>query len=205
MASKKQSIAGEALGLFTDFVQGVRQGLKRKGGTDKQLESLREEHIIDAIVNLIMAPVQSILQFLDRTVSVTMDLTRTMAQLIADGKYNWVNPDIAKHFSIQPNEGSRPTELHLLWYNKVMTSDQVLADMDRQGLRPATFLELLWLGIQHPLLQPDFPIIALGTVVRVDGHRIVACLCRSVRGRCLRLYRFVFKWNECCRFAALRK
>ncbi|HXK36835.1 MAG TPA: hypothetical protein VJ553_04615, partial [Candidatus Paceibacterota bacterium] len=78
------------------------------------------------------------LRFLDRTVSVTMDLAKTAAQLIADGTYDWVNSDIATRFSIQPEEGIRTAEVHLLHYNKRMTSDQVIADMDRQGLRPAT-------------------------------------------------------------------
>jgi len=205
MASKKQSLAGEGLGLFTDFVQGIRNGVKRAGGTDKQLESLRDERVIAAIVNLLMVPVQKVLEFLDRTVSISMDLTRSMLQLVADGRYDYVNPDIAKQCGITTGEDTRTTEVHLLHYNKQMTSDQVIADMDRQGLRPATFLELLWLGIRHPLLQLDFPIIALGTVLQVGGYRSVACLDRSGRGRLLDLGWFDGEWDEGCRFAAVRK
>ena len=41
MASKK-STAGEALGLFTDFVQGVRGEIKKVGGNDAHLEGLRD-------------------------------------------------------------------------------------------------------------------------------------------------------------------
>lgn len=205
MASKKKSMAGEALGLFTDFVNGVREELKRRDGTDEQLESLRDKTVIATIVNLIMVPVQAVLQYLDRTISITMDLSKTMAQLIADGKYDWVNESIQKHFSVQVQEGSRTTEVHLLHYKKDMSTDAVLADMDRQGLRPMTFLELLWIGIRYPELQRDFPIVALGTVQQVSGDRSVACLCRYGSGRGLDLSWVGVVWGEDFRFGAVRK
>ena len=205
MASKKPSLAGDGLGLFTDFVQGVREGLKHAGGTDKQLEGLREESLIATVVGLLMVPVRAVLQFLDRTISITPDLSKTMTQLIADGRYDWVNGDVAKHFSIASGQGVHPVDVHLLHYNKQMTSDQVLADVERQGLRPVTFQELLWIGIQHPELQRTFPIIALGTVVQVHGYRYVACLGRGDRERSLYLRWSDGEWHEVCRFAAVRK
>jgi hypothetical protein len=88
-----------------------------------------------------------------------------------------------------------------------MTSQKVLDDMDRQGLRPATLLELLWLGIQHPQLQLEFLIIALGTVVWVDGYHYVASLdWDNELERGLYLYHFDDDWSEKnCRFAAVCK
>jgi hypothetical protein len=202
MASKKQSVAGKALALFTS----VRQGLKRRGGIGKQLESLREPAVIAAIVSLTMVPVAVALQPVDHTVSITMDLSKSMAQLLVDGKYDWVDGDIAKHFSVEPEKGRVIRDIHLLHYNKLMLTDAILADMERQGLRPLTFLELFWIGIQYPSLQRDFHVVALGTVRQVSlDLPCVVHLYRSRCGRSLNLHWIYDYWNEDCRFGAVRK
>ena len=139
------------------------------------------------------------------TFEVGIDQTRTLDQLIAVGKYDWVSPDLTKYFTIAPGADYIVTLLTLLNFNQEMTSEQVLVEMDRLGLRPATLQELLSLGAQRPELQKEFPVIALGTVVRVSGDRRVAFLYRGDRERYLYLFWFAGQWCEYCRFAAVRK
>ena len=87
-----------------------------------------------------------------------------------------------------------------------MTSEQVLADMDRQNLRPATAWELFTLGAQrHNLPQKGIAIIALGTVVQVLGVRYVSGLHHIDSGRSLDLDWFDYEWYEGYRFAAVRR
>ncbi|MEK9208495.1 MAG: hypothetical protein AAB910_00275 [Patescibacteria group bacterium] len=193
---------GKAFEVFKALVDAVLA----LGGNDADLERiLTSKDLRGKIAQLIVGTKRTAIEFLDRTISVMMDLTKTTVQLIADGKYDWVNSNIVKHFSFGTGDGTRTAEVHLLRYNKRMTSDEVIADMDRQGLRPATFLELLWIGIQHSGLQLEFPIVALGTVAEVDGHRDVAYLDRYDRARDLYLYWFGSGWIGYYRFAAVRK
>lgn len=206
MASKSKLSVGRGIGLITDFFTQLTKEVERlKRDPETVLERLREPGIITAIASMIVATAQVALKCSDRTVSITMDLSKTMTQLIANGRYGSVIPAIANHFSVPSGEGDRTIVVHLLHYNEQMISDFVLADMGSQGLRPATFLELLWIGIQHPLLQREFPIIALGTVAWVGHDRSVVCLGPSVRLRALYLSPYDGGWAESCRFAAVSK
>ncbi len=87
-----------------------------------------------------------------------------------------------------------------------MTSEQVLVEMNRLGLRPADLRELLSLGVQQPkLLQEKHLIVALGDVFQINGDRLVAYLSRSDSVRDLNLDWFDDEWSGICRFAAVRK
>lgn len=140
-------------------------------------------------------------------VTVCVDYTRTLAQLITDGNYDWVNRHITdENFPSPIGQGAVRVDLILLEYPASMTSRQVLADMDREGLRPATVWELLSLGVQRKELpENETIIVALGMVVEVDGPRRVAYLGRSDRARYLRLDWFDSDWGGGCRCAAVRK
>ncbi|KKR48343.1 MAG: hypothetical protein UT86_C0007G0022, partial [Candidatus Magasanikbacteria bacterium GW2011_GWC2_40_17] len=86
------------------------------------------------------------------------------------------------------------------------STDEVLAEMDRHGLRPALYEELLAFGAKYPDEQRQFPIIALGSVWRGFGGRLrVAYLSRGGSERSLSLYWFGGDWNGFCRFLAVRK
>ncbi|MCG2695058.1 hypothetical protein L6261_03190, partial [Candidatus Parcubacteria bacterium] len=85
------------------------------------------------------------------------------------------------------------------------TSEQVIAEMDKVGYRPATIWELLALGIAQPNLQMEFPIIALGSLCVLGGERRVAGLYRDAVGRSLYLGWFGRDWRDDCRFAGVRK
>ena len=135
---------------------------------------------------------------------VCVDQTRTLAQLVADGKYDWVNQNITKfQFALGTERVS--TDIVLLHFGRSVTSEQVRAEMERLGLRPADVRELLSLGAQEPNLQRDFSIIALGAVAKVDDYRYVAYLHRSDHVRYLDLYWFGSEWVGFYRFAAVHK
>jgi hypothetical protein len=138
-------------------------------------------------------------------VKVCVDNTRTLAQLIAQGKYDWVHPDIAKNFTIESGMGAVSIDIVLFHFDKKMTTEQVLAEMDRLGLRPIILRELLSLGAQRPVLQREFPIVALGQMQQVLGGRRVAFLDRFGSERSLHMDWADGYWSDLCRFAAVRK
>jgi hypothetical protein len=141
-------------------------------------------------------------QSVDRTVTVTMDLSKALDQLIADGRFGWVYFEVKDLFTATLEAGIQSREIHLIQYNKEIRSADALVEMERQGFRPATLLELLWIGIQHPQLQPQFEIVALdvpsrNVIVVLSREDSSSCnLCTCPRGNYL---------GEHFRFAAVRK
>lgn len=127
----------------------------------------------------------------------------SLTDLIAQGKYDWVNSDItADNFPVDglvnPDEETR-----LFHFNQEMSSDDVVAEMDKEGWKPATIWHLLILGIKNPELQKQFPTIALGSVWR--GFVPVLPWDGIHRRRNLGLRRLDVRWFGVCRFLAVRK
>ena len=84
------------------------------------------------------------------------------------------------------------------------STDEVLAEMDRNGLRPALYEELLGFAEKYPDEQKKYPIVALGSEAYVDGDRRVAYLWDNDRGRLLGLPWLGRGWSGHYRFLAVR-
>lgn len=140
------------------------------------------------------------------TFPVSVDYRRTLAEMISAGRYDRINSDItAEHFPIK-GEGQQPVELALFHFNRVISSDDAIREMDQAGYRPAKIEELLALGVKRPDLQRQFPIIALASPWQGSGGlRCVPCLSEWYGGRALDLRWFEGGWAESCRFPAVRK
>lgn len=211
--AKKTTSSGQALGLITDFIVGLRAALRSQGGTDVDLEKLRVPALHQIIAAyLVGMPVtigtavkndaMKALEFVDQSMQVTIDPTWSTDQLIAiGGFYDNDSRDIIDRFHDVTKPCDRSVMVHLLHYNIPMSSSSVLFDMERQGLRPATFLELVWIGIQHSTL--DHQIAALGSVAGVHDEQRVASLIG--RKRRLQLSWMDHQWSMACRFAAVGK
>lgn len=85
------------------------------------------------------------------------------------------------------------------------STDEVLAEMDRKGLRPALYEELLGFAEKYPDEQRKYPIVALGSGAHVHGGRRVAYLWDDDDSRNLYLYWIGGDWDDHCRFLAVRK
>lgn len=142
----------------------------------------------------------------DPILKVTVDYGQTLAEMIASGKYDWVNSDItSERFPIQ-GEGKAERELVLVHLGRIVSTDEALAKMDRGGFRAAKIEELLALGAACPELQKKFPIVALGShFVNQYGDRIFAYLDWSGNERNLSLGWDGYGWGGIFRFLAVRK
>ena len=212
----KPSKAGQGLGLLGTFINGVRSILESTyGKTVHNLERMADPRLHQIVAaylaglpvtigETVKTPSCCSLQLVERTIPVTMDLSKTVAQLIGLGKYDWVNPEFVNTFQADPGTGKLSSNIELLYYGRSKDSEDVLADMAHHGLRAATFLELLWIGIRYPQLQLGFPIVALGSVVERIGGRRVAYLDHTDLNRNLDCHLFDFKYYSRCRFAAVR-
>lgn len=136
---------------------------------------------------------------------VTVDYGLTLEEMVAAGRYDRKNTDItAGHFPLV-RSGAMDVGIVLVHFNRYITSDEALRELDKMGFRPAKLEELLAFGARFREVQREFPIMALGSVWRHFGPRRVPCLWGSSGRRRLSLLWFGHVWDESCRFAAVRK
>lgn len=138
------------------------------------------------------------------TVVVNCDLS--LENMIKAGGYDYVNPDItAKRFPLEVS-GSEEIETRLVHFGRDISTDAVLAELEKLGLRAATIEELLAFGAANPALQRQFPIAALGSVcVDSDEDRCAPYLNEDLSKRDLGLYWIDYDWGDHWRFLAVRK
>jgi hypothetical protein len=191
------------------FLTVLSQQGVTKEGLDAMIETGLFSDLCEASLNGLSGvdrdEVRKLFGLSPKTLRIVVDYSLSLEQMITAGKYDWSNSDItAKRF---PLKGSGKVELEpkLFYFGRDMSSDNVIAEMDKEGFRPCTIEELLAIGEQHPELQRKFPLVALGSVAKVNGNRHVACLFRDGSGRELHLGWFGHGWHVVCRFPAVRK
>ena len=203
MARAKSEYLG-AYGTVGEILKSLVDDLLATVGdkADSALDNLRDKDVRRKVVEILVASVQALRQ----KFTFTVDYSRSLAEMIAAGRYDWTNSDInAANFPIK-GEGSVETEGELFHFNRNIGFDEAIREMDKDGYRPATIEELLAFGAKHPELQRQFPIIALGSVwQRSHGLRNVADLGRSDAERDLYLRWIDGGWYDPCRFLAVRK
>src|SRR5258706_720221 len=137
---------------------------------------------------------------------VNVDYSASLEQLVKAGKYDWFNDDITGRNFPSSEKGTAQVLVYLVNFNRDINSEDVVKELDRQGLRPATLKELLALGASYPDLQRKDLIVALGSTWRDSGGRVrVPCLGGGESNRDLRLFWWDGDWSSYWRFAAVRK
>ena len=167
--------------------------VNRLGGIEGAMSFLRDERVLQEK------------QTSRGSFSIHIDYSQSLADMIKAGKYDWKNDDITeKRFPLK-GKGSVEHTVHLLHYDRVMTSVDVITAMDVAGQEPALIEDLLAFGAKYPEEQRKYPIIALGSSAGVRGSRRVPCLDGFGSLRSLHLDWFDYGWLEQCRFLARNK
>ncbi len=181
-----------ASGTAYDVVQKLAQAVYARGGDDDSIRRvISDEALRGKLADLIVGTA-----------------ARTLAQMVAAGRYDWANSDInEKNFKVSA-ERFTADGLEAIHFGKVMTTAQVEINLDRRGLRSAWIEELLAYGAENPEEQRKFPIVALGSSwVNPGGGRGVLDLCGGGgrRGLSLRWGGPGCRWDADYRFLARRK
>ena len=195
-------------GHHQTVMKAVSSGLEERGiGVLESAERLAQRDdsakaalatICDAIANLVRGAVSAF--------TVTVDYGKRLSAMIKAGKYDWVNSDITeKNFPPTREEGVQPVTLELIHFDRAISSEDALAELDTMGFRPANLEELLAFGAKYSEEQRKYPIVALGSVWRRLGDRYVPILWDDSNGRRLRLRWFAGAWYSGYRFLAVRK
>ena len=140
---------------------------------------------------------------------ISADHSLTLEEMIAAGRYDWVNSDItAKRFPIS-GVGVMQFETKLFHFGHDISSDEaerrIAADDPTNPWTPAKIEHTLAYGVKNPDEQKKYPIIGLGLVAEIRGCRRVVYLVGVGWWRCLRLSYRDDGGHGLCRFLAVRK
>ena len=140
--------------------------------------------------------------------AVDVDYNLTVEQLVQAGKYDRANDDISDpHFPMN-KKGVEPAEIFIISVVRRMSTEAISNMIGNLAipLRHANVKEELALGAQHPDLQREGPIVALGSTWRgPSGDVGVPCLVTHGSHRFLNLTWFGGAWAPIWRFDAVRK
>jgi len=137
---------------------------------------------------------------------VSVDYGRSVEDGVEAGQYDWSNSDITSRNFPTKRKGTAEVAVELVHFNRCISTEGALKNLDSMDMRPAEIHELLAFGEKYPDVQRKFPIVAPGSVWQYrHGDRKVPCLSRDGSGRDLDLRWIGDAWDELCRFAAVRK
>jgi len=135
-------------------------------------------------------------------ISVNYDLT--VEDAIDAGDYQAVNASITTRNFPSRRHGQSQLEIILVRFEGRMTSENVLTELTKNGMRAAELPEFLAFGAQYPEVQRRFSIVGLGSECRDrSGYRSVPCLYEASEGRYLDLHWWDDGWYSYSRFAAI--
>ncbi len=170
--------------------------VKKVGGPEIVLQILRGAlEVVTKVVSYIVA-----------VFTVMVDETVSVEDAVKTGKFDCSNDNITSVNFPKPTNGQKlDKEVVFFHFNKSMSSESVIAEMDKAGYKPANIWELIGLAVKEPDLQRKFQIIALGSVRKLDGYNRVPYLCGDSSERDLLLEYFDRGWLDCYRFLAVSK
>ena len=205
MSKKNADSIISGAGWVGSLAQGIVKGLRGKGISDEEIRKLVSDEV-ETPIGKIVDVLAETLRKTANVFSVLVNYGRSVADLIAAGNYDWKDRDVNDRNFPTVRSGEARVDIILVHFNCYISTKDVLAELDKQGLRPAELPELLVFGATYPDLQRQFPIVALGSVWRgLDGFRCVPCLSGGDSERGLSLFWIGRDWVALCRFAAVRK
>ncbi|MBI5732001.1 MAG: hypothetical protein HY982_01435 [Candidatus Magasanikbacteria bacterium] len=208
MASKEERDLKEVLGnwgLAFELLKALIHAILKKGGTIEHLRRILKEpelalKMADMLVDKAVAAFSALVTYIQPSLAALKSA------------FDWVDDFYAKA-DFKPidrckdvNREQREVSFKYVHLNRDASTDEVLAETDRQNLRPALYEELLAFGAKYPDEQRQFPIVALGSVCRNSSDGLyVAYLNRCGSERGLYLHRIGRGWGWVCRFLVVRK
>lgn len=100
---------------------------------------------------------------------------------------------------------NRKVSFEYVHMDRSASTHEVLAEMDRRGLRPALYEELLGFAEKFPNEQRKHPIVALGSETDSGGDQCVAFLWFDEDDGSIELCWIGLDWHSRYRFLAVRK
>lgn len=175
---------------------------------------LRKTLLFVSVIFLFALPVYSQAAKIEGKYKVDVNYSEPLERLVSAGCYSFADSEVSVE-NFPPNRrGARTVEIFLARFEKPISSEKAIKELDKIGFRPAMLSELLAFGAAYPRVQLEFPVVALGSkwfkFGGLFGDNLVPVLDKDEEyfgpgGRVLLLGRFNFVWDQTFRFVAVRK
>ncbi len=202
-----------AFGVAFEIFKAIADSVKARGGNDDDLRRvLSSRELAEDIGRIIVEDsVAEKLRVLRTFFHIVVDYKQTTEEMVAAGKYKYVDPHIT-HENFPHGRGGTGlreiTEVTLVHFGVPLSSEDAARIIARMGYVPATIHQLLAFGTAYPEEQGNYSVVALGSASvceTLGGYRLVAYFDKSTSGRALLLSRYDNEWRSDFRFAAVRK
>ena len=197
---KNHGTTSQVTGIYAEFQAAVIKALPRDIDQDVALGWTKNGEALARILR------EALNQNGEPTTSVSYPITVYYGMNVEDrveaGHYDWVNFNITSELFPTERNGIAEIEIKLIHFNRIISTDEALCELDRMGYRPAELHELLAFGEKYQEIQREFPILSLGSVLR---NRCVPGLSGGNSRRYLNLFVEGHNCDKNCRFVAVRK
>ncbi|MEI6627470.1 MAG: hypothetical protein WCL61_02650 [bacterium] len=160
--------------------------------------------ILDKKIKVVL----EVLSYIDHTLTITVNQCQSVEKLLEAGKFAFRAAYInSRHYPVPQKAKKFQQPVALFWFDGMgmVDTETVLAQMAKEGYRPATIWELLFLAIAYPELQIEFNIVALGTVYHHPDQDRVFLLYFSQRLPSVGEDTYKQQWRQNTRFLAVPK
>lgn len=208
MGKKSVSAVESGAGFIGSLASKLVKRLRQMNVSDEDIyELVKEGEASDTMVDIIANAIAEFVKQAKKIIyTILVDYAVSIEEMVRLGKYDWANSDITTGHFPTKRVGKAEMEVELIHFNRSISSEEALKEMDKMGYRAAEAHELLAFGAKYPDVQREFPIVALGSVWRrLRGYRRVVCLGRGDTGRGANLIWFEGGWYGIWRFVAVRK
>ena len=187
------------------ILQSLLEKVRKRGYSDDEIlrvASAQGDNLLDKFADVMAAAARKP----HDTFPVTVNYELCVEDAIRAGNYQAVHADInGKNFP-STRKGQADVAIVLVRFDHRMKSEDVLKELERDGLRAAELPEFLAFGAKYPDVQRKFSVAGLGSVWQDrKGYRNVPCLYEASEGRYLDLHWWDDGWYSYTRFAATRK
>lgn len=181
--------------LAEKIINAIINAVLEMGGEEDNLRKVIEDrNLASEIAKLVFVP---------QAYTAIVNYSKTLKQMIAAGRYEYVDDDMtAENFPID-GQGQEEVEYKLVHFNRFVCTHEVLDELKRRGLRAAKLEELLAFGKKYPKIQLSFPIVGLGSVSLDYRFPEVPSLSRVDDERDLSLEQYRQEWWDNYRFLAV--
>ncbi len=207
MAIGDKSAVVSGAGWIAGFVDRLVEELQARDCTNEDIHALVTSR---PRPKLAMGKIADAIAELIRTAKNAFRLTkigdgRTTEELVRDGKYNYVNPNItSQDFPVRPRQGA--AEIVILEFDRDITSEEAIAEAKKLDLQRPVYEDALYFGVEHPEVQREGPVVFLHEPwLDAYGGPDVLYLGGDAGSRELFLGWFDGRWRRDGRFAFVRK
>jgi len=208
MGKKNVSAIESGAGFIGSLASKLIKRLRQMNISDEDIYELAKEgEASDTMVDKIANALAEDIQQAKNIFRLAIGKKRTTKEAVKAGNYDYANDNINnRNFPMRPRPvGER--EIILLEFDYDPSSEQAIAEAEKQGLIRPDHEDALDFGEQFPEKQREHPIVFLHEPWQgPDGGLGVMVLGRSVSSeRSLSLSGFRSGWGRHCRFAFVRK